>query len=115
MVVLQGDLFWASLGPATDSSPAGRRPVVVVQSDLFNQTRINTIVVAALTTSKRRRDLPGNVSFRKGEANLPRACAANVTQLWTLDRSRLVEKIGVISPTRREALLQGIALVLGTG
>ena len=115
MVVSQGDLFWAHLGPARDSSPAGRRPVVVVQSDLFNETRINTVVVAALTTSKRRRNLPGNVSFRKGEANLPQTCAANVTQLWTLDRSRLVEKIGAISPTKREALLEGIALVLGIG
>jgi mRNA interferase MazF len=112
---LQGDLFWEHLGPVRDSSPAGRRPVVVVQSDLFNQTRINTIVVAALTTNKRRRDLPGNVRFRRGEANLPRACAANVTQLWTLDRSRLVEKIGAISPTKREALLQGLALVVGLG
>jgi mRNA interferase MazF len=115
MVVSQGDLFWAHLGPVRESSPAGRRPVVVVQSDLFNETRINTVVVVALTTSERRRDLPGNVRFRRGEANLPRTCAANVTQLWTLDRSRLVEKIGAIGPTKREALLQGLALVMGIG
>ena len=113
MVVRQGDVFWAHLGPASDSAPAGRRPVLVVQGDLFNATRLNTVVVVALTTSPRRRALPGNVSFKKGEANLPRGCAANVTQLSTLDRRRLLEKIGTISQKKRRQVLAGIALVLG--
>ena len=113
MVVGQGDVFWSHLGPAVDSATAGRRPVLVVQGDLFNQTRINTVVVAALTTSTSRRSLPGNVAFKKGEANLPRACAANVTQLATLDRHRLVEKIGTVRGDKLQEVLDGIALVLG--
>lgn len=113
MVVSQGDIFWAALGSACDSGPAGRRPVMVVQGDLFNCTRINTVVVVALTTSTRRRDLPGNVRFKKGEANLPRACAANVAQLVTLDRSRLVQKIGTAGQDKLTQVLSGISLVLG--
>ena len=54
-------------------------------------------------------------TIRRVKANLPRPCAVNVTPLWTLDRSRLVEKIGAVSPTKREVLLQGIALVMGIG
>lgn len=113
MVVRQGDMFWANLGPASDSTPAGRRPVLVVQADLFNSTRLNTVVVVALTTSARRRDLPGNVAFKKGEANLPRGCAANVTQLTTLDRGRLLDKVGTVSRAKMQHVLDGVGLVLG--
>jgi len=84
----------------------------VVQSDLFNQTRIATTLVVALTSTPRLADLPGNVHFVKGEANLSKACTANVTQIATLDRSRLSEKIGVVSQEKLEAVLRGLHVVL---
>jgi mRNA interferase MazF len=84
----------------------------VVQSDLFNQTRIATTLVVSLTSTPRLDDLPGNVHFAMGEANLPKACTANVTQVATLDRSRLREKIGVVSQDKLEAVLKGLHLVM---
>ncbi len=112
MVVQQGDVFWCDLGEPWGSAPAGRRPVLVVQSDLFNRTRIATTVVVALTTTPRLADLPGNVRFQRGEANLPRACAANVTQMATVDRGRLSEKIGTAPREKLAAVLDGLQLVL---
>ncbi|MBM4354090.1 MAG: type II toxin-antitoxin system PemK/MazF family toxin [Deltaproteobacteria bacterium] len=112
MVIRQGDVFWAWLGPPGDSSPAGRRPVVVVQSDLFNRTRINTVVVAAVTSNLKLAALPGNVRLKKGEAGLPKPCVVNVTQLASLDRTRLGEKLGSLSAERLRAVLGGIDLVI---
>ena len=112
MVVEQGDIFWADLGFRDTSEAAGRRPVLVVQCNLFNRTRINTIVVVPLTTNDRLRSLPGNVSFRRGEANLPRTCAANVTLVAAIDRSRLTDKIGRISQPKLDLVLVGLDLVL---
>lgn len=112
MVVRQGDVFWADLGlPGRGSSPAGRRAVVVVQSDLFNETRIGTVVVA-ITTTMRLAAMPGNVALRKGEANLPRRSVVNVTQIATLDRDALSDKIGAVSPARLRQVLTGVDLLL---
>ena len=112
MVVAQGDVFWTDLGAPFGSEPGKRRPVVVVQSDLFNRTRINTVVVVALTTRLRLGDLPGNVTLQRGEANLPRRSVANVTQIATVDRARLGEKVGRLSQERVAALLEGLDLLL---
>ena len=99
MVDQQGDVFWADLGRKRGSEPEGHRPVVVVQSDLFNRTAIRTVLAVALTTNKRLGDLPGNVRIRRGEANLPKSCVANVTQVETLDKGSLEERIGTLSPS----------------
>ena len=112
MVVEQGDVFWTDLGVPFGSEPGKRRPVVVVQSDLFNRTRMNTVVVVALTTRLRLGDLPGNVTLQRGEANLPRRSVANVTQIATVDRARLGERIGRLSGDRVEAVLDGMRLLL---
>lgn len=112
MVIQQGDVFWAWLGLHGDSAPAGRRPVVVVQSDLFNRTRINTVVAVAITTNLKLAALPGNVRLRKGEAGLPKPCVVNVTQLATLDRARLVEKLGCLPGDKLQAVLDGVDLVV---
>jgi len=112
MVINQGDVFWADLGKPFGSEPAGLRPVVVVQSDLFNERHINTVVIIPLTTRKKALSVPGNVSLKKGEGNLPRACVAISSHISTVDRSRLGRKEGTLSRRKMLEVLEGIDLVL---
>ena len=109
----QGDVYWLRFGGA-GSEPAGRRPAVVIQHDRFNRSAIATTIVAAVTSNLRLAEMPGNVRLRRGEANLPRASVVNVTQLRTLDRSRLVEPIGTLSAERVRQIVDGLGLVFGT-
>ncbi len=108
----QGQVYWLCFA-GDGSEPQGRRPAVVVQHDRFNQSAINTSVVAAITSNLRLAAMPGNVRLRKREANLPRPSVVNVTQLRTVDRERLTELVGRLSPNRLAEVLSGIALVLG--
>jgi mRNA interferase MazF len=110
--VRQGDVCWIDLGSPTGSEPAYRHPHVVVQSDVFNRSRLRTVIVCALTSNLRRAELPGNVLLAAGEANLPRPSVVNVTQLFTVDRSELGEPIGRLSRRRVREVVQGIRLVL---
>jgi len=110
----QGDVFWFRFG-GVGSEPAGRRPALVVQDDRFNRSAISTTVIAAITSKLRLAAMPGNVRLRKGEANLPRASVVNVSQLRTVDRSRLDEPVGTLSEARMHQVRQGLALVLGIG
>ena len=112
MVIEQGDVFWLDLGDAEGSGPAYRHPHVVVQNNLFNQSRISTVVVCVITSNLKRADAPGNVLLKKGEANLPKPSVVNVSQLFTVDKSELVEKIGTLSPARVRKTLEGIQLIL---
>jgi mRNA interferase MazF len=101
----QGEVYWLYFR-GEGSEPRGRRPAVVVQHDRFNRSAIATTVVAAVTSNLRLAAAPGNVRVRKGEANLPRSCVVNVSQLLTVDRSRLEHPIGSQAPARlREVLL----------
>jgi mRNA interferase MazF len=112
MVIRQGDVYWLSLF-GIGSEPAGRRPAIVVQADHFNRSAINTAVVAAITSNLRLGDMPGNVRLRKGEAGLVRPSVVNVSQLRTVDRSRLAERIGSVGGERLAQVLRGVALLLG--
>ncbi len=108
----QGEVYWfrfAGLG----SEPDGRRPALVVQHDRFNRSAIQTTVVVAVTSNLRLAAMPGNVRLRKGEANLPKASVVNVTQVRTVDRDRLAEKVGQLPHGRMREVLEGLALVLG--
>ncbi|MBS2017464.1 MAG: type II toxin-antitoxin system PemK/MazF family toxin [Deltaproteobacteria bacterium] len=109
----QGDVFWLTFG-GVGSEPMGRRPALVVQHDRFNRSAINTTIVAAITSNIRLAAMPGNVRLRKGEARLPKASVVNVSQLRTIDRARLVECVGTLTPARLREVLSGLALVLGT-
>jgi mRNA interferase MazF len=109
----QGDVCWLTFD-GVGSEPSGRRPALVVQHDRFNRSAINTTIVAAITSNVRLAAMPGNVRLRKGEANLPKASVVNVSQLRTIDRSRLGERVGSLTPARLRAVLEGLALVLGT-
>lgn len=111
-MIRQGEVYWLSFGGA-GSEPAGRRPAVVVQHDRFNRSAIQTVVVAAVTSNLRLGYAPGNIRLRKGEGGLPRASVINVTQLATVDRSRLAERAGTLSSRRTRQVLDGVGLVLG--
>ena len=112
MVIRQGDLFWVDLGQSSGSRPAFRRPFVVIQNDLFNQSRLATVVVCALTSNLSRAEAPGNVLLPKGEGSLPHDSVVNVTQLFTIDKADLTERIGRVGGERMADVLRGIRLVL---
>ena len=113
MVVSQGDLWWADLGTPAGSAPGFHRPVVIVQGDAFNRSRIATVVCVPLTSNLRWAEAPGNVVLAARTTRLPKDSVANVSQLFTLDRSALQEHIVKLSPRRVEAILAGVDVVLG--
>ena len=112
MVIVQGDVFWVDLGKPSGSRPGYRHPHVVVQNNLFNRSRLNTAVVCALTSNLKRAKAPGNVLLEKGEANLSKQSVVNVTQIFTVDKADLVEKIGSLSRERVREIIDGILLVM---
>jgi mRNA interferase MazF len=113
VVISQGDVWWADLGEPAGSEPGFRRPVVVVQADSFNRSAVRTVVVVPLTSNLRWATAPGNVRLAARTTGLPRDSVANVSQIVTLDRSVLVERVGRLSPARLELVLAGIDTVLG--
>ena len=111
MVINQGDVFWIEFREPEGSEPGYRHPHVVIQNNLFNRSRINTIVVGTLTSNLKRANAPGNVTLSKGEANLPKKSVVNITQIFTLNKSDLSEKIGTLSKQRINQILEGIQLL----
>jgi mRNA interferase MazF len=114
LVIRQGEVYWLHFGAPEGSEPAGRRPAVVVQHDRFNRSAICTIVVAAITSNLRLAAMPGNVRLRRGEAGLLQPSVVNISQLRTVDRSRLGDRIGILGPARLLEILKGLALLFGT-
>jgi mRNA interferase MazF len=113
LVIGQGDICWASLPDPTGSGPGLRRPVVVVQGDAFNASRLATVVVVPLTSNLRWASAPGNVLLNAKRTGLPRDSVANVSQVVAVDRKMLTERVGQISADGIQLLLSGIDLVLG--
>ena len=114
LVIRHGEIYWLHFGPVQGSAPAGRRPALVVQHDRFNRSAISTTVVAAVTSNLRLGAMPGNVRLRRGEAGLPRASVVNVSQIRTIDRTKLVDRVGVLGAGKMREVLKGLALLLGT-
>jgi mRNA interferase MazF len=112
MVVKQGDVYWVDFDEPNGSEPAYRHPHVVIQNNLFNQSRLNTVVVCALTSNLIRAQSPGNVLLEKGEANLQKTSVVNVTQLFTIDKTHLGEFIGALTTQRVNDVLAGIHFLL---
>jgi mRNA interferase MazF len=112
MVIRQGDVFWLELPEPTGSGPGYRHPHVVVQNDVFNRSRTNTVIVCALTSNLRLGILPGNVLLEPGEAGLPKQSVVNVSQVFTVDKRQLGERIGSLSARRVREVLEGLALLL---
>ena len=112
MVVRQGDVFWVDLGDPRGSAAGYLHPYVVIQNDLFNRSRINTVVVCLITSNLKRASAPGNVLLEDGEANLSKPSVVNISQIFTVDRMDLVEKIGTLSSERVRLILDGIQLLM---
>lgn len=110
-MIEQGDVYWIDLGDPIGSSPGYRHPYVVIQNDLFNQSRINTIVVCVLTSNLKRAGAPGNVLLTVGEAGLPKQSVVVVSQILTVDKSQVDEYIGTLSARRVQQILDGIRLL----
>jgi mRNA interferase MazF len=113
-VIRQGEIYWLNFGSPEGSAQAGHRPALVVQHDRFNRSAIATTVVAAVTSNLRLAAMPGNVRLRRGEAGLMRPSVVNISQLRTVDRSRLGERVGILSAVTMREVLRGLALLFGT-
>jgi len=113
VVVAQGDICWADLPAPAGSGPGFRRPVVIVQGEALNRSRIDTVVCVPLTSNLRWAEAPGNVLLPARGTQLTKDSVANVSQIVTIDRVVLTERIGRVSRRQLESILDGIALILG--
>ncbi len=112
-MIAQGEVWWADLNAPTGSEPGFRRPVVVVQSDAFNRSRIATVLCVAVTSNVKWADAPGNVLLEAKATGLDRDSVANVSQVVTVDRAALTDRIGRLSKAKLQLIIDGIELVLG--
>ena len=112
MVIRKGSVYWVDFSPGKGSEPIGRRPGLVIQSDILNDSRLNTVIMLAITSTMKFGDLPGNVKLKKGEANLPKKCVVNVTQIKSVDKSSIKEKIGSFTNKRMDEIHAGLKLVM---
>lgn len=112
---IQGDIYWVRFGPALDSGPAGKRPAIVIQNDLLNRSNLNTTVVTLLTSNEKLAKVPGNVLLKKGTANLPKTSVVVVSQMATIDKQRLLDKIGTLEKESIEEIIKGCQMVIGMG
>jgi len=112
MVIKQGEIYWVDLGEPSGSEPGYRHPHIVIQNNIFNVSNINTVVICSLTTNLKRSKAPGNVLLNKGEANLPKKSVVNVSQIYTVNKSDLSEKIGQLSEKRMFEVLEGLNLLI---
>jgi mRNA interferase MazF len=109
--IRQGEVYWIDFGPVTGSAPAERHPCVVMQSDVFNRSRIATTVVCLITSNVSLSRVPGNVALNKGAANLPKPSVVNVSQVLTVNKTELVERIGKLPAAVLDAIRDGLQLL----
>ncbi|MCL5995760.1 MAG: type II toxin-antitoxin system PemK/MazF family toxin [Chloroflexi bacterium] len=112
MVIQRSEIWWAALPDPVGSEPGMRRPVLIVQSNEFNHSRIQTVIVVTITSNLKLADAPGNVLLPKRESKLPLDSVANVSQVVTLDKSLLTKRVGSLLPTFMEQVNAGLKLVL---
>lgn len=108
----RGEIWWASLGEPQGSAPGYRRPVLIVQSNEFNESAIRTSICAAITSNQRLADAPGNVRVTRRVTGLPHESVVNVSQLITLDKQSLTEKVGRLPAEALRDVEAGMRLVL---
>lgn len=113
MVIAQAEVWWADLGEPIGSEAAFRRPVVVVQANELNRSRIATVLCVPLTSNLKWGDAPGTVILTADDTGLPKDSVANVSQLVALNMSELTERAGKIGKRQLELILRGIDIVLG--
>lgn len=112
-MVNRGEVWWAELPEPVASEPGYKRPVVILQSDEFNRSHINTVIVIVVTSNLRLADAPGNVKLLKAKTGLNQESVANVSQIITIDKRFLSEKIGQLNALTMQQLSEGVELVLG--
>src|SRR5262249_13603540 len=112
VVVRRGELWWADLDEPTGSAPGFRRPVLIIQNDAFNTSRIRTVIAVVITSNLRLLDAPGNVLLPAHESGLPKDSVVNVSQIITLDREMLSARVGSLDAATLTAIGRGIKLVL---
>lgn len=113
MVIAQGEIWWSDMPAPTGSGPGFRRPVIVVQGDSLNQSRISTAVCVPLTSNARWANAPGNVLISSGLSGLSKDSVANVSQIVAVDRDLLTERVGRLPRNKVMLILNGIDTVLG--
>lgn len=112
MVINRGEIWWADLPDPTISAPGYRRPVVIIQSDIFNNTNLNTLIAALVTTNLELGKMRGNILLKKNQSGLPKDSIVNVTQVFTLNKSLLLEFVETLSERKMEQIDKGLRLVL---
>lgn len=112
MVIRQGEVYWVELDEPKGSEPGYRHPFVIVQNDAFNKSNINTVVACMLTSNAKLASSPGNILLSKGDANLSKASVVNVTQILTLNKSDLKQKIGQLQKEKINQIIDGIEYLL---
>jgi mRNA interferase MazF len=112
MVIHRGEIWWASLPSPSASEPGYRRPLLVIQSNDFNRSRINTVIAMVITSNLHLADAPGNVLLLRKESGLPKESVINVSQMITVDKSFFTEKVGAIGIHKLKEVEAGVRLVL---
>jgi len=112
VVVQRREVWWADLDEPRGAEPGFRRPLLIVQSEAFNRSRLRTVLAVVLTSNTRLLDAPGNVLIPAAASGLPKDSVANVTQIVTLDEAYLAERAGRIAPKLMERVDAGLRLVL---
>jgi mRNA interferase MazF len=110
-IINQGDVYWVQLNEMTGEEMGIPHPYVVVQDNLFNHSRIHTVVICALTSNIKRASLPGNVVLEAGEANLPKPSVVEVSKVSSVDKTQVGEYIGSVSDERINQILAGMRFV----
>lgn len=110
MVIQRGEIWWASLSTPSGSQPGFRRPVLIIQANEFNRSRINTVIAIAITSNLRLVEAPGNVLLTAEDSGLNQDSVANVSQVITVDKSFLTEKISKLNPQLIEIVDNGLRL-----
>jgi len=108
MIIHRGDVFWIDPDDARGPAPSYAHPHVVVQDDVFNHSRITTVIVCALTSNLHRANEPGNVLLEVGEGNLPSQSVVVVSQITSVDKARLGERLGSLSEARVDQIVAGL-------
>jgi mRNA interferase MazF len=112
MVIQRGEIWWASISEPRGSEPGYRRPFLIVQSDEFNRSRINTVIAVAITSNTRLAEAPGNVRLSRKSSGLPKESVANVSQLITIDKQFLTKKVLRLAKRELAEVDAGLHLVL---
>ena len=109
--MIRGDIWWVDLGVPFGSEPGFKRPVVLIQDDSFNKSNIQTVIVASITTNLKLADAPGNIYIEPEESGLPKNGVINISQISTIDKQRLIEKVSRLPPSTIHEIDFGLKMI----